>query len=83
MRLWPYFAAKFVDLPFFSVVKRLFDVAIRTVFGCESSQMSVFFLLYYAALAGGFNELLDTKKGTAQEFRVKVRCLLGVTTFCF
>ena len=34
--------------------------------------MSLLFLLYYAALAGGFNELLDTKKGTAQEFRVKV-----------
>ena len=48
------------------------DVAVRTVFGCESSQMSFFYFLYYCALAGGLNELLDTTPGTAQEYRVKV-----------
>ena len=44
----------------------------RVVFGCEPSQISLFFFLYVCSSANGVKKLLETTEGSAQEFRVKV-----------
>jgi len=43
----------------------------RVVFGCEPSQISLFFFLYVCSSANGVKKLLETTEGSAQEFRVK------------
>ena len=62
----------------------MLNVAVRSIFGIESSQISFFYFLYYCALAGGFSLLLDTSPGTAQEYRAKVGVFFSrfVNTCC-
>ena len=57
---------------FFSDAKKVIEVIPKSAFGVDSSHISFFFFIYYAALAGGFNILLENSNGGAQESRVKV-----------
>ena len=57
-------------------LRNLMCVACRVVFGTEPCQLSLLYFLYVCACAGGFNKVLDTEEGCAQEWIVKVRCLL-------
>ena len=59
----------------FLATARVMSCAMRTLFGCESSQLSFFYFLYYCAQAGGVNRLIDHQPGDAQQSRVQVRCI--------
>nr|XP_002123175.1 probable flavin-containing monoamine oxidase A [Ciona intestinalis] len=61
----------FADQNFmFETSKELFACTLRVVFGCEPSQLSLFYILYYCSLAGGFRFLVDQIDGAAQEFQL-------------
>ena len=48
--------------------RALFDVAVRTVFGAESQQLSALYFMFYANSGGGFRRLVEIEHG-AQESR--------------
>ncbi|XP_047502398.1 probable flavin-containing monoamine oxidase A [Penaeus chinensis] len=50
---------------------QLIDVACKAAFGTEATRISAIFFLAYANAAGGVMKLLEAKKETAQEARVK------------
>lgn len=51
------------------------EVANRTMFGAESSQISALFYLTYVAAAGGIHKLVECDPGSGQESTIQVRCL--------
>lgn len=57
---------------FHAATREVVESIIRIILGVDLSQVSLLYMLYYAKQAGGFDALIDTKNGGAQEFRVKV-----------
>ena len=55
--------------------KKLFDLAVRTVFGAEPAEVSLLFFLFYLNAAGGFRKLVEID-GCAQQDRF----VLGAST---
>lgn len=51
--------------------KELFDSAIGVIFGAHPSQISMLFYLHYCQCAGGIYPLLESGKGSGQEWKVK------------
>eukprot|EP00742_Colponemidia_sp_Colp-10_P001990 GILJ01002125.1.p1 GENE.GILJ01002125.1~~GILJ01002125.1.p1 ORF type:complete len:508 (-),score=65.71 GILJ01002125.1:113-1636(-) len=49
--------------------KKMMDVAVRTIFGCEANELSLLHGLFYANASGGFEPLVTTTNG-AQQWRV-------------
>ncbi len=47
--------------------RRLFDVAVRTVFGAEPAELSTLWFLYYLQTGGGFAAHIDTPGGAQQD----------------
>jgi monoamine oxidase len=62
-----------------------FDVAIRTIFGAEPSEVSLLYMLWYARAAGGFMPLVDVTGGAqetrfvlgSQEVSIRLAAMLG------
>ncbi len=50
------------------VARRVVEIAVRTVWGCDSGEVSLLFALWYVNAAGGFNALIEVEGG-AQERR--------------
>jgi len=51
-----------------ATARRMVEIAVRTVWGCDSGDISLLFALWYVRAAGGFNDLIDVEGG-AQEQR--------------
>ncbi len=47
--------------------RRLVEIAVRTVWGADSSELSLLFALWYMRSGGGFDSLLDTEGGAQQD----------------
>jgi len=47
--------------------RRLVEIAARTVWGCDSRDISLLFALWYVNAAGGFNALIDVEGGAQQD----------------
>ena len=47
--------------------RRLVEIAVRTVWGADSSDISLLFALWYMRSGGGFDSLLDTEGGAQQD----------------
>ena len=52
--------------------KEIFDSAIGVIFGAHPSQISMLFYLHYCKCAGGIYPILESGKGSGQEWRLKV-----------
>lgn len=52
--------------------KELFDSACGVIFGAHPSQISLLFFLHYCQCAGGVEPILESGKGSGQEWRIKV-----------
>ncbi|XP_028406743.1 probable flavin-containing monoamine oxidase A [Dendronephthya gigantea] len=51
--------------------KELFDSACGVIFGAHPSQISLLFFLHYCQCAGGVEPILESGKGSGQEWRIK------------
>jgi monoamine oxidase len=68
-----------------SAVRGIFDVAVRTIFGAEPSELSVLFFLHYVNRGGGLMRLVETTNGAqatrfvtgAQQFSNRMAAALG------
>lgn len=47
--------------------RRLVEVAVRTIWGADSGDISLLFALWYVGAAGGFNALIDVEGGAQQD----------------
>src|SRR5690606_23914368 len=48
-------------------VQKMFDVAVRVVFGAEPEELSLLHFLFYAHAGGGFRSLIDIQGGAQQD----------------
>jgi monoamine oxidase len=48
-------------------VRELFDVAVRVIFGAESSELSLLYFLHYASAGGGLMHLVEIENGAQQD----------------
>lgn len=53
----------------FGAARRVFDVAVRTVFGAEPAELSLLFFLFYLNSGGGLESLVEIENG-AQQTRI-------------
>ena len=57
---------------YISAAGELIDAGFRTVFGAETSQMSLLYVLAYIKAAGGIHDLTESTKNGGQEYKIKV-----------
>jgi len=62
----------YLYLYFFIGAKEMFQVACRTIFGAEASQISGLAFLSYCSAAGSLAQMIESNEGSAQEFKIKV-----------
>ena len=55
-----------------TAVSDLVDAAGRTIYGMESSQISLLFYLTYVSGAGGIKNLIEAGEFTGQEMKIQV-----------
>jgi monoamine oxidase len=48
-------------------MRKMFDVAVRVVFGAEPSELSLLHFLFYLHAGGGFRRLIDIENGAQQD----------------
>ena len=70
------------DISAVAEAKELMQSALRCMMGMELSQMSLLYFLTYVAAAGNLKNLVEATPYTAQEYKIKVLCIIVTDRHC-